>query len=169
MSNEKLNQWADRLLDLGKTNNLMKFRDTKSSTAELICPDASVLFRKADNNAVLEVYDPFSADADDFDAPAKNDIPDKQTYLDLYSHKLRKASQVLLYNRWQSATIPLKNIAKRAKSALEETGVNVVWLAFGFVNWKERPDAEVMNAPLLLVPVKVAHANQMSPWMIRTF
>ena len=169
MTNEKLNQWADKLLDLGKTNNLMKFRDTKSSTAELISPDVSVLFRKADNNAVFEVYDPFAADADDFDTPDKNDIPDRETYLDLYSHKLRKASQVLLYNRWQSATVPLKNIAKRAKSAVEETGVNVVWIAFGFVNWRERPDGEIMNAPLLLVPARIEHINQMSPWMIRTF
>ncbi len=33
---EKLNRWADKLLDTGKRNNLISFRDTKSSSAEVV-------------------------------------------------------------------------------------------------------------------------------------
>lgn len=37
---------------------------------------------------------------------------------------------------------------------MEETGVNVAYMAFGFIRWKERDEsAYVFRAPVLLAPV----------------
>lgn len=36
---EKLHVWADLLLDKGKGNNLINFKDTKTGTAEIVYPD----------------------------------------------------------------------------------------------------------------------------------
>ena len=33
---KKLDRWADKLLDTGKRNNLINFRDTKRSSAEVV-------------------------------------------------------------------------------------------------------------------------------------
>jgi len=35
----KLNKWADLLLNTGKRNNLINFKDSKTATAEVIYPD----------------------------------------------------------------------------------------------------------------------------------
>ena len=58
MNAEKLNIWANLLLDTGKRNNLINFKDTKMSTVEILSPDFVALFNRAEHSAVFEVYDP---------------------------------------------------------------------------------------------------------------
>lgn len=60
MDIDKLNKWADLLLDTGKRNNLINFKDTKMGTVEVVSPDFGTLFYKAEHSASLEVYDPNS-------------------------------------------------------------------------------------------------------------
>ena len=54
----KLDRWADRLLDTGKRNNLISFRDAKGSTAEVLCPSPESVFGKCSVGRVFEVFDP---------------------------------------------------------------------------------------------------------------
>ena len=39
MKAEKLNKWAELLLDTGKRNNLIHFKDTKMGSVEILSPD----------------------------------------------------------------------------------------------------------------------------------
>ena len=43
---DKLDKWAELLLDTGKRNNLVNFKDTKLGTAEISVPDFGALFEK---------------------------------------------------------------------------------------------------------------------------
>ena len=38
MENKKLERWAQQLLDTGKRNNMINFKTTKASTAEVVYP-----------------------------------------------------------------------------------------------------------------------------------
>ena len=68
MEIQTLNKWADLLLDMGKRNNLINFRNTKMGTAEIVAPDLSALFSQISHTAEFEVYDPkLEDDDDDFD------------------------------------------------------------------------------------------------------
>ena len=58
MDTRKLDRWADLLLDTGKRNNLVNFRDTRASTVEIVAPDVSVVFEKANGTTSFEVFDP---------------------------------------------------------------------------------------------------------------
>ena len=58
MKAEKLNKWAELLLDTGKRNNLIHFKDTKMGSVEILSPDFVTLFNRAEHSAVFEVYDP---------------------------------------------------------------------------------------------------------------
>ena len=49
MDTKKLEKWANLLLDTGKRNNLIHFKDTKSSTVEVVLPDISSTFEKAES------------------------------------------------------------------------------------------------------------------------
>ena len=55
---KKLDRWADKLLDTGKRNNLINFRDTKSSIVEILYPDCESIFSKCAVGHVFEVFDP---------------------------------------------------------------------------------------------------------------
>ena len=54
----KLERWAEKLLDTGKRNNLISFRDTKGGTAEVLSPDPESIFLKCSVGRVFEVFDP---------------------------------------------------------------------------------------------------------------
>ena len=47
---------------------------------------------------------------------------------------------------------------------IEETGVNVAYMAFGFVHWKESAASNyVFRAPILLVPIRLEQASAVEP------
>ena len=160
MENKKLEHWARSLLDTGKRNNLVNFRETKSSSVEIIIPSAEELFQKALAGSEFEV---FESRSDAQSAPM-----DRETYLQTYAEKLRKKKQILLYSAKGDPAAAVKNIEKRARSIIEETGVNVAYMTFGFVNWtSESSHQEVFRAPLILIPVHISRKSAIDPWLIR--
>ena len=57
----------------------------------------------------------------------------------------------------------LRNIRSRAETMIEETGANVLYMAFGFLEWYEsRERNEHHLAPLVLVPVKLVARQRCS-------
>lgn len=200
MDTKKLNRWAELLLDTGKRNNLVNFKDTKTSSVEVLFPNTATLFSKAENSPVFEVYDPKLADDEDeleeTDASlpavsenavtdgaepiaAPEDFPDTEEFSDtedpvraayIREHiaKVRKQNQILLYNSAANPLTALKSIHKRAASAIEETGVNVAYMAFGFIHWKESADSQlIFRAPILLAPVLFENESAIEPYQIR--
>ena len=107
MDIKKLDSWAEQLLDTGKRNNLVNFKDTKSSSVEVVLPEISSIFEKADSSASFEVFDPkLDTDEDDIEDSVQLTIEDndfidgskRSEYIRTYSPKIRKASQILLSN-----------------------------------------------------------------------
>ena len=46
----------------------------------------------------------------------------------------------------------LKHLRYRANTSIEEQGINILYLAFGLLKWKEREDStQIFYAPLILV------------------
>lgn len=165
---EKLNKWADLLLDTGKRNNLVNFKDSKTSSVEIVFPDFQKVFSKALRSFCFEVYDPKLNDDDDLfiDIP-KSKIPSKEEYIQTFSSKI-KASQILVYSISGNPLQTLKSIGRKGISAIEETGVNIVYLAVGFIRWKESSDLSTeMLAPLLLLPVTIEHESTISPYRVK--
>lgn len=67
MDTKKLEMWAKLLLDTGKRNNLVNFKDTKASTVEVVLPEISSVFQKLENETTFEVYDPKLTEEEDED------------------------------------------------------------------------------------------------------
>ena len=181
MDNKKLERWAQQLLDTGKRNNMINFRTTKASTAEVVYPDGEEFFNKCLSATSFEIYDPKIADDEDDEeavssADSSNDETQetisadkmhKKDYAALYSPKIRKANQVLVYAKTPNPITAVKNIDKKARDFLEETGVNVAYMAFGFVRWKESENSDIINkAPLLLVPITLKNESSVDPYFI---
>jgi very-short-patch-repair endonuclease len=68
---------------------------------------------------------------------------------------LDKAIQTLMFPSEMEAR--LRGLRNKAETAIEETGANICYVAFGFLEWFESPDSDkARHAPLLLVPVRIA-------------
>ena len=178
---KKLDKWADLLLDTGKRNNLINFKDTRASSAEVLLPSSEALFEKVDGTASFEVFDPKIIDGDDseelfksgylqFEMPEESDASDKKAaFLAQYSGKIKRQNQILLYNAATNPLTVVKNIDKKARGFIEETGVNVAYMAFGFIHWKESSSSNyVFRAPVLLVPIQLEQASAVEPYFIKS-
>ena len=108
MDIKKLDSWAEQLLDTGKRNNLVNFKDTKSSSVEVVLPEISSIFEKADSSASFEVFDP-KLDTDEDDVKTPYNLPSKTmislmvpsarntfAHILLKSEKLRKSFFTML-------------------------------------------------------------------------
>lgn len=181
MDNKKLERWAQLLLDTGKRNNLINFKDSKASTVEIVFPDGKTFYEKCLSVSSFEIYDPKIADnEDDEEAVTSANTTEDETqeivaadklkkseYIELYSPKVHKSNQVLVYSKTPNPIVAVRNIDKKARDFLEETGVNVAYLAFGFVRWKENEHSDIVNkAPLLLVPVTLKNESSLTPYFI---
>ena len=178
MNEQKLDKWADLLLDTGKRNNLINFKDTKLGTVDVIFPNFLTLFNKAEHSGTFEIFDP-KLEEDDSEAESKEEddldeaddeknkkILSAQETLNLYGKKL-KNQHILLYNSTNKPFSALKSICKKAQSAIEETGVNIAYLSFGFIHWFENENSEYeMRAPILLVPIAIANESAIEPYTI---
>ncbi len=78
MDAKKLDKWADLLLDTGKRNNLINFKDLRASTVEVLAPSSDVLFKILDSATSVEVFDPKSI-AEDNESNATDYERIKQT------------------------------------------------------------------------------------------
>ena len=58
MDVKKIEAWANKLLDVGKRNNLINFKDSKTSTLEVVHPDIEAVFAKAESSYEYEVFNP---------------------------------------------------------------------------------------------------------------
>ncbi len=182
MNKDRLDKWADLLLDTGKRNNLINFKDTRASTVEVLLPSSDVLFEKVDGTASFEVFDPKIIEDD---GPEESSAPEqlpietlgesdasggKNAFLAQYSGKIKRQNQIiLLYNAATNPLTAVKNIDKKAREFIEETGVNVAYMAFGFVHWKESASSnDVFRAPILLVPIQLEQASAVEPYFIKS-
>ena len=179
MDTKKLDKWAELLLDTGKRNNLINFKDTKASTVEVLLPSADMLFDKIDGATAFEVFDPKIAEDDDEfeDTPVGEQLQidesetrdGKAAYLAQYSNKIKRQSQVLLYNSATNLITAVKNIDKKAREFIEETGVNVAYMAFGFIHWKESESSSyIFRAPILLIPIQLEQTSAVEPYYIKS-
>ncbi len=169
INTDKLKQWTDLLLDTGKRNNLINFTDGKGCAVEILSPDIATLFNRLEGGAALEVYDPKLAnEAERFElADDETEKITKNEYIKAYAGKLKK-QQLLIYNPANTPIVSLKHIAKKAKTSIDETGVNIAYLALGFIRWTEgRHSHTSMHAPLLLVPIKIESESSVAPLTIK--
>ncbi|MDE6284758.1 MAG: DUF4011 domain-containing protein, partial [Bacilli bacterium] len=171
MDTERLSKWADLLLDTGKRNNLINFKDAKLGTVEIVAPNYNTLFQRAEHSAAFEVYNPKLDDDEDeldtYEDGEQQEHQSKQSYVAAYAGRIKR-NQILAYNVANKPIQALKNIGKKAKTAIEETGVNIAYIAFGFIHWSESDESQIeMRAPILLAPISIENQSALDPYYVR--
>lgn len=150
----RIDKWKKRLLDLGKKNRLINYRETKRSNIKIVAPDLTELFRLlVVNETALKFPIPF----EDFDDDEDEVSEPYTSNGDLQTNQTIKEQQKTL-----------RNLRNKAKTALEEQGVNILYLSFGFLRWKENQDSDqIITSPIVLVPVSLTLESITSPFVLR--
>jgi superfamily I DNA and/or RNA helicase/very-short-patch-repair endonuclease len=162
-----------RLLDLTNRNRLLNFRHTTASSLRVVDIDLNVVFRRllgGEKLAFLPVPEPDITDPElalegtgntetslsKISAADYAKILGWRTSDDLGDHSsTAEDSEVLpvLHYLEELETLTRK-IGSAAKTAIEESGTNMLYLILGFLEWYESDESQLPRyAPLLTVPV----------------
>ena len=129
----RVTRWTQKLLDLSLRNRLLNARDSKQ-----------ILPLAVDDVAALE--DRLSADQSVAIAPADS--------------KSRQADALRSTLDGADMQRRLREIYRLARTDLEESGVNALYIALGFLKWRPKgANAKDYMAPVLLMPVQLVRKN----------
>ncbi|HLM19860.1 MAG TPA: DUF4011 domain-containing protein, partial [Acidimicrobiia bacterium] len=184
-----IDAWKRRLLDLSKRNRALNFRATRVSTVAVVDEHPAELFRalylserelrfQASEQAVPE-----AAQVTDAASVAASDAPDAETEAEI--HPAPTAPPFAPYDAatlddrhtddyLQTTATPealdrsLRRLDEQARLAIEEQGVNTLFLALGMLRYTEADASEqVFNAPLVLLPVELSRKSARSGYRLR--
>lgn len=156
-------EWQNRLLQLDRRNNLLYFKQGARSSVRILTDDVDdFVVTLSESKAGLDFdygeprskkrVDPFAVDEElepDADEPGpliiEGDIRADCPPLDLQKR--------------------LRALRRKDREWQEEQGVNVLFLAVGFLAWVDE-DSMVARAPLLLVPCDLSQVSPRDPFVL---
>lgn len=149
----RIETWKKLLLDFGKRNRLINFRESKRSNIQILTPSYNVIFEKIAVHEESMTF-PYSKkmiiddEGDEiFESVISGDFETNKTI-----SELQKTLKALRY---------------RANTSIEEQGINILFLTFGMLKWRERDDStDVFSSPIVLVPVKLTIESLTSPYVL---
>lgn len=142
----KIENWKNKLLDLGKRNRLLNYRVTKRSSLQIFIPDCFSLWKtfvEDEKSLELPYFDDFS-----------NEILDEDSYNVKTNQTIKEMQKTL------------RSLRDKAKTANEEQGINILYLSFGFLKWRESKSPDLFISPIILVPVKLTVESIASPYIL---
>ena len=151
----KLNTWKNKLLDMGKRNRLLNYRDTRRSNLRIKLP------------GIYDLWDSFVVNEHSLEFP----FVDEEQQLSLEEESgdsiTETSGSVQTNQPIKEQQRTLRNLRSKAKTFMEEQGVNVLYLSFGFLRWTESDHSKFhFDAPLILVPVLLSWDSITSPCIL---
>lgn len=131
--NKKFEYWQNQLLDLGKRNKMINYRETKRTTLRLIEPCFEEMFQRVavdeeeltfqnplDRNSDIRMYSILSL-LENLSCPIPVSIGDIKT-------------DGSILDRQKT----LKHLRSKSRLAFDEQGINILYMVSGFVEWREK-------------------------------
>lgn len=156
-----LDRIRTRLLDLTNRNKLLNFRHSPASSLRIVsAPIDAVFARLSDNERLVFVPVPEPPSTHEFEPPEAQDYAEQlgwNTSFDLEASDGDDEAAIpllrVLHYPERLDTLSRK-IASAARTAIEESGTNMLYLVFGFLEWYESDDSKQPRlAPLVTMPV----------------
>ncbi len=147
----KFDKWKEKLLDSGKRNPLINFRDTRMSTLRITTPN------------YVELWKYFVEKENFIEFPYVNEYNNEENWDDIEQN----SSFIKTNKSFSDTQKVLRNLRNKAMVSLEEQGINTLYLSFGFIKWTESANSKnVISSPLVLVPVSIRIESITSPYIL---
>ena len=150
---------CNQLLDLGKRNRLLYFKEANTFLTLSSHLSDDDLLKSLLNENEFHVYDfdkfmrenDLSSEAYNASEKTRRDFIEeaKENYQRNHNKNL-----LFLTSKRAGLKQALKRIVQAANSSINERGINILYLSIGMLNWYESDESnELIHSPLLLVPL----------------
>jgi len=159
----RVERWKRRLLDLTLRNNLLNFKATKKAIP-IFCHDPAELEdRLAEGDQLKFIPMPEVMEGNDPRSAVLHHERHSQDAKKALALEALRKKDLLINLPEKDMDGRLLELYRKARNDLEEGGANTLFLAIGFLNWKQEDSSErVFKAPLLLLPVSVERKSVIS-------
>lgn len=160
---KKLDYWEHQLLDLGKRNKMINYRETKRSTLKLIEPVFNEFYQRiAVNEEELTFQRPVDKDTDVRVYSILSLLEQLSAPIPVSVGDIKADGSILERQH------TLKSMRAKSRLASEEQGTNILYLSFGFLEWHSGKGAntQLVRSPLVLVPVVLSLESLNSPYTL---
>jgi len=160
---DRLGRWQRKLLDLSLRNNLLNFKSSKKAL-KLEAPDPSLLEDVLSEGQILKVLPrPDLMDGADPRSQAIYESRERQDVRRIHALDALKRKEVFVDVAKDELEARLVELYRTARTALEESGSNTLYIALGFLSWtRDDREGQKYRAPLILVPVTLSRKNARS-------
>ncbi len=158
--NQKIEQWKANLIDLSKRNRLLNFRETKTGSVNILYPQPEDAFDTLVKKGREMIFK--------WQGRIFNDIQEMSlSEISFGNYKLNQKDLITAKNEGDQNRI-LNTIRLRSNTAFLEQGVNILYVAFGMLNWTEADASDkIIRSPLFLAPVKIKRESITEPFKIK--
>jgi len=163
---KKFGYWQNQLLDLGKRNKMINYRETKRATLKLVEPEFEELFNRiAVNEEELTFQSPVDKDSDIRTYSVLSLLETLSCPIPVNIGDIKADGSILERQK------TLKQMRSKSRLALDEQGTNILYLVSGFVEWKEKNDTSSpwIKSPLILVPVSLVLESINTPYILKKY
>jgi len=157
---QKLETARNQLLDLSLRNRLINFRPSTRRSLRILNDDLAQIYEELVLEERALTFKPATRTA--LTEPEEGVQSDEQTMEDSEPGDARRRYRASLQTDVDREVLHhrLFRIAHEASSVLEEQGYTVLYLALGFLEWKESESSETARkAPLILIPVELSRSK----------
>jgi hypothetical protein len=163
---QKIDLWKKKLLDMGMRNRLLNYKDSKRGSLNITAPLCSDLFELFVNEEQPLSFSYIAPGSDEpeqleiIDDEDEDNKPPKPQYVEI-------PGDVETDKTVDELQRTLKSLRDKAKTANEEQGVNILYLSFGFLEWKDSEHSNMLlRSPLVLVPAVLTHESLITPYVL---
>lgn len=155
--NSRIESWKKSLLDMTKRNRLLWYKPYRVGSLKL----EEKYFDNPVDSALSEV-DELAFNGKTWEFITETDLIEDEEEEDDDEGDSDEELDII-----KERTKALSNIYKKVKQESEEKGLNIGYIAVGFLEWYEREDAQTkIKTPLILVPIKIEQDGRRAPFRI---
>jgi hypothetical protein len=138
--------WRDGLINLTRSNRMLNFRPSRTSTVEIVRPSPEEVLARvvAGRRHSFRSLAPGKPDVDAFGQEKGADAPVRPPVLGILDTEKPQ----------EDLAAALRSLSRRSSQEYLDRGVWVLYFAFGTLTWTD-VDKSVFASPLLLVPVRL--------------
>jgi hypothetical protein len=169
---DQIEVWRNELINLARSNRLLYFRHTKSSTLEIVreperCREVV--------EAILagrpwHFHEPPELDSrrdEEVDEDGRTDSEFEVLFVDQAPDV--PAPDELITNKTEARTLrnALRLLDRRSMQEFMDKGIWILYLAAGVLRWVDPDTEEEAESPLMLIPVELHRENPREPYELR--
>ena len=156
--NSRIESWKKSLLDMTKRNRLLWYKPYRIGSLKL-----EEKYFDDYIESVLKEVDKLASNGKTWEFITETDQVEVIEDSNKDEDEVADEALEIIKER----TKALSNIYKKVKQESEEKGLNIGYIAVGFLEWYEREDAQVkIKTPLILVPIKIEQDGRRAPFRI---